>query len=231
MTNIKQAIRDGKPVTLVRMTFNSPKLVEFVAQMGFDAVLIDCEHTSAGVERVEEMVRAARASNIAAIVRPEMLNDAIITRYLDCRADGIMAPHIDDAAAAERLCDIVRYARPQTWQDLFLIAMIESTQAIDNLDSILKVPEIDVFFVARVDLGKSMGRSGLKNDPVVREMVDRTVNAISVAGRAPGAGGDIDNVENMVRLGAKLVFVNVDDLLRHGAELYLQRMTACSQPQ
>src|SRR5262245_58360833 len=125
MAAIKQTIRDGKPVILVRMTFNSPKLVEFVAQLGFDTVLIDCEHTSAGVERVEEMVRAARASGIAAIVRPEMLNDAIITRYLDCRADGIMAPHIDDVAAAERFCEIVRYARPQTWQELLLVAMIE----------------------------------------------------------------------------------------------------------
>jgi 2-keto-3-deoxy-L-rhamnonate aldolase RhmA len=231
MTKIKQAIREGRSVTLVRMTFNSPKLVEFVAQMGFDAVLIDCEHTSAGVERVEEMVRAARASGIAAIVRPEMLSDAIITRYLDCKADGIMAPHIDDVAAAERLCEIVRYARPQTWQELLLIAMIESTQAVDNLDSILKVQEIDVFFLARVDLGKSMGRGGLKNDPVVREAVDRAVSVISAAGRVPGAGGDIENVENTMRLGAKLVFVNVDDLLRYGSELYLERITTRSRPQ
>jgi 4-hydroxy-2-oxoheptanedioate aldolase len=154
MTAIKQAIHGGKPVTLVRMTFNSPKLVEFIGQIGFDAVLIDCEHTSAGVECVEEMVRAARASGIAAIVRPEMLNEAIITRYLDCKADGIMAPHIDDAASAERLCKIVRHARPQTSQDLVLVAMIESRQGIQNLDEILKVQEIDAFFLARVDLSK-----------------------------------------------------------------------------
>jgi 2-keto-3-deoxy-L-rhamnonate aldolase RhmA len=222
MTKIKQALRDGKPITLVRMTFNSPKLVEFVAQMGFDAVLIDCEHTSASVERVEEMVRAARASGIAAIVRPEMLNDAIITRYLDCRADGIMAPHIDDAAAAERLGEVVRYARPQTWQDLLLIAMIESGQAIDNLDAILKVRGIDVFFLARVDLGKSLGRSGMKNDPIVRDVVERAVGVIATAGRAAGAGGDIDNAADMVRCGAKLIFIGVDDLLRYGCEAYLQ---------
>ena len=112
MKNPKEKIRNGKAITMVRMAFNSPKMVEFIGQLGFDSVLIDCEHTSASVERVEEMVRAARASGIAAIVRPEKLDDAIITRYLDCKADGIMAPHIDDAAAATRLCEGCASARP-----------------------------------------------------------------------------------------------------------------------
>jgi 2-keto-3-deoxy-L-rhamnonate aldolase RhmA len=226
MTTIKQAIRGGKPITLVRMTFNSPRMVEFIAQMGFDAVLIDCEHTSAGVERVEEMVRAARASGIAAIVRPEMLSDAIITRYLDCKADGIMAPHVDDVASAERLGEIVRYARPQTWQDLLLVAMIESKRAIENLDAILNVQGIDVFFLARVDLSKSLGLGAAKDHPTVRTIVDDAVRRISAAGLMPGAAGDIENVAAAIQRGVRLIFVNVDDLLRYGCETYLERMRA-----
>jgi 2-keto-3-deoxy-L-rhamnonate aldolase RhmA len=223
MSKIKQALRDGKHVTMVRMGFNSPKMVEFIGQLGFDAVLIDCEHTSASVERVEEMVRAARVANIAAIVRPEMLNDAIITRYLDCKADGIMAPHIDDAASARRLCEIVRYARPQSYKDLLLVAMIESKQAIDNLDEILTVEDIDILFLARVDLSKSLGFGGAKHHPAVRKMVDDAVAHIRAKGRIAGAAGDLDNVATVVEQGAKLIFVSVEDLVRHGCEVYLDR--------
>jgi 4-hydroxy-2-oxoheptanedioate aldolase len=152
-----------------------------------------------------------------------MLDDAIITRYLDCKADGIMAPHIDDAAAARRLCEIVKYARPQTHQDLLLVAMIESKQAIENLDDILKVEGIDAFFLARVDLSKSLGFGGVKHHPDVRKTIDDAIGRIIARGRIAGAAGDIDNVATVIEQGAKLIFIVVEDLLRFGCETYLDR--------
>jgi 4-hydroxy-2-oxoheptanedioate aldolase len=227
MTKIKEKWRRGEPVFLVRMAFNSPKMVEFIAQFGFDAVLIDCEHTSASVSCVEEMVRAARASGIAAIVRPEILNESIITRYLDCKADGIMAPHVDDAAGAKMLCSIVKYARPLNYQDLVLIAMIESKQAIENLDDILAVDGIDSFFLARVDLSKSLGLGGDKKSEIVRKVVDAAVARISAKGLIAGAAGDMDNVADVIARGARLIFVTVEDMVRYGCETYLK---AVGQP-
>lgn len=228
MNKMKQALKAGKPVTMVRMGFNSPKMVEFIGQLGFDSVLIDCEHTSASVACVEEMVRAARASGITAIVRPEMLEDAIVTRYLDCRADGIMAPHIDNAAAAMRLCEIVKYARPQTYQDLLLVAMIESKDGIDKLDEIVGVDGIDVAFLARVDLSKSLGLGGAKNHPIVRKAVDEAIRRIVAINGIAGAAGDIDNVQDVVERGARLIFVTIEDLLRHGCDAYLRQIGASS---
>ncbi len=70
------------------------------------------------------MARAARAGGISAIVRPEKLDEALVTRYLDCKVAGLMIPHVNDAATARSIVEMVRYAQPATHQDLLLIAML-----------------------------------------------------------------------------------------------------------
>jgi len=211
---------------MVNLSFNSPNLVEYLASLGFDAVMLDCEHTSASVERIEELARAARASGIAAIVRPEKLDDALITRYLDCNIAGIIVPHVDDAAAARRVVEIVRYARPDSHQDLVIIAMLESAAAVANIDEILAVEGIDVFFLARVDLSKSLGWGGDKRHPEVRATVDRLIAHIQAAGRHAGAAGDFDQVPDIVRQGVSLVFVGTKSLMEPGARAYLDKVSS-----
>lgn len=214
---------------MVNLTFNSPNLVEYLGSLGFDAVMIDCEHTSASVERVEELARAARAASISAIVRPEKLDEALISRYLDCKVAGIIVPHVDDAAAARRLVEIVRYARPDTHQDLVIIAMLESAAAVAHVDHILEVDGIDVLFLARVDLSKSMGYRGDKRHPEVRATVDRLIARIRAAGRQVGAAGDFDQVEEIVAQGAHLIFVGMKSLIEPGAREYLEKLASAHE--
>ena len=87
MNNLKQILRDDRLVIMVNLMFNSANLVEYLGGLGFEAVMLDCEHSSASVERIEELSRAARAAGISAIVRPEKLDEALITRYLDCKVE------------------------------------------------------------------------------------------------------------------------------------------------
>jgi 4-hydroxy-2-oxoheptanedioate aldolase len=211
MTLLKQRLATGGPAVMVNLSFNSPLLVEHLAGLGFDAVMIDCEHTSASVERVEELARAARATGIAAIVRPEKLDDALIT-------------HVDDASAARKMVEIVRYARPDSHQKLVLVAMIESKSAVTQIDEILGVEGIDVFFLARVDLSKSLGFGGDKRHPQVRSTVDGLIARIRASGRQAGAAGDYDQVEDIVAQGVSLVFVGTKALLEPGARSYLDKV-------
>lgn len=224
MHKFKQTLTSGGSAVLVNLMFNSPNLVEYLGQLGFEAVMLDCEHTSASVERIEELARAARAAGIAAIVRPEKLDEALITRYLDCRIAGIMVPHVDDAATARRIVEMVRYAQPTGWQDLLIIAMLESKEAVDNIDEILAVEGIDVFFLARVDLSKSLGHKGDKHHPEVRAVVDRLIARIGAAGRVAGAAGDFDMVETIAAQGARMIFVSTKGLLEPGARTYRARL-------
>ncbi|MGE0802614.1 MAG: HpcH/HpaI aldolase/citrate lyase family protein [Lautropia sp.] len=229
MPGLKQVLAGGGTAVLVNLTFNSPNLVEYLAALGFDAVMLDCEHTSASVERIEELARAARASGIAAVVRPEKFDEALVTRYLDCKVDGIMVPHVDDAATARRIVDAVRYALPDRHQEITIIVMLESVTAIANLDEILAVEGIDVFFLARVDLSKSMGHGGDKQHPDVVGTVSRSIARIRAAGRHAGAGGDYGVVSGIVEQGARLVFVGTRGLLEPGARAYLDMVSRASK--
>jgi len=222
MNRLKEILAGGGKAVMVNLMFNSPNLVEYLAQLGFEAVMLDCEHTSASVERIEELARAARAAGIAAIVRPEKLDEALITRYLDCRVAGIMVPHVDDAATARQIVDIVRYARPKDWQDILIIAMLESKSAVGNIDEILAVEGIDVFFLARVDLSKSLGYQGDKDHPEVRKVVDHLIERIRAVGKHPGAAGDYDMVARIAQ-SAQLIYVSTKGLLEPGARTYRER--------
>ena len=68
---LKAKLRAGEHRDLCHSSHPSPSLVERLAERGFDAVLIDCEHGSVGRDQVEEMSRAAALAGTAAIIRPE----------------------------------------------------------------------------------------------------------------------------------------------------------------
>ena len=120
--------RDGV-VVVVNPDHPSPSLTEFVAGLGFDGVFVDCEHGMATIEQVQEnMCLAARAAGVQSIVRPESDAPFLVTRYLDAGAGGVMVPHIDTAAAARRVVDTVRYARPKDHADKVVIAIVSRSR-------------------------------------------------------------------------------------------------------
>ena len=219
MVSLKETM-GVRPITTVYNTFNTPSLVEFIATLGFDAVIVDCEHSSASFETVENMVRAARASGIAAIIRPEKLDRALIARYLESKPSGLMLPLVHDADMARRFVEIVRYAAPER-EDLLLIAMLESEEGLANLEEIAAVEGIDVLFFARVDLSKSMGIPNGKLDPRVRAAIDKAIARTLASGKIAGAAGDFDNAGDVLEQGARLLFLGTKAVFQHGAAAYL----------
>ncbi len=223
MPKLKQLLSTGQTAMMENPGFASPGLVEYLGELGFEAVMLDCEHIASSVERIEEMARAARAAGISSIVRPEMLHEAIVTRYLDCKIDGIMVPHIHTAEEAQQIVDIVRYARPSTHQDTVIIAMIESVDGVNNLPKILAVKGIDAYFLARNDLSKTMGLGGDKNHPEVIKVVQQATKQILGAGKIVGGAGDWDQVDAVIAAGMKLIYLPGKMLLSQAAKIYRKR--------
>lgn len=228
MSSLRE-LMEVRPITMAYNAFNAPTLVEFVATLGFDSIVIDCEHSSASFETVENMVRAARASGIGAVVRPEKLDRALIARYLESKPAGLMLPLVHDADMARRFVEIVRYCAPER-DDLLMIAMLESEEALAKLEDIAGVEGIDVLFFARVDLSKSMGIRNGKHDPRVRSAIDAAIARTLAAGRHAGAAGDFDNAQDVLERGARLLFVGTKTLLQHGASAYMEQVKDRLQP-
>lgn len=186
MSRAKEKLRTGGTVLVFNSNVPSPALVEHAGSLGFDVAFIDCEHGSADFERVEDLARAARAGGMTSILRPWSAEPGLVTRYLDCGAGGIQFPAIDTPQAAQCAVEIVRNARGDDFDDTLVTAMIESTQALANIERIVAVPGIDAFVVGLADLVRSLGHADDPRHPDVRKAIDAIVAACMRAGAVAG---------------------------------------------
>ena len=224
VNQFKEKLNRDEVVVVVNPDHPSPSLTEFVAGLGFDGVFIDCEHGMATIERVQEMCRAARAAGVQSVVRPESDAPFLITRYLDAGAGGVMVPHIDTAAAARQIVETVRYARPKDHQDKVIIAMIEFLTAITNLNEILSVDGVDVFFVGPNDLSHSMGYPAQMHHPEVRAMVKTVAAQIRAGGKVPGTLVISDTAAEFVAAGCRYLYEHANSFIVTGATDFKRRL-------
>ena len=181
MNKAKEKLRNGGTVMVFNPNFPSPALVEHAGELGFDVAFIDCEHGSADFERAEELARAARAAGMTSLARPWTNERAVVTRFLDCGVGGIQFPGIEDAAAAREAVAIVRAARGKRFDDTLVVAMIESTTAIQNLREIVAVEGLDAVVIGLADLASDLGHAGDHQHPAVRAAVHQIIGIASAA--------------------------------------------------
>jgi 4-hydroxy-2-oxoheptanedioate aldolase len=110
---------------------------------------------------------------------------------------------------------------------LLVIPMVEETEAVNNLDAILKVSGVDVLHVASSDLGQSMGNPGAA---AVRQVMRAVIPRIRAGGKLVGVGGnspsDAAGIAEFIKLGANFVTISSLGLLRLGAEDFRKRVQA-----
>src|SRR5690606_3234181 len=82
---------------------------EILGQIGYDFVVFDQEHAPLDASALDMMILAARAANVAGIVRVASADPAMIQTVLDCGATGVMVPHVSSAETARRIARACRY--------------------------------------------------------------------------------------------------------------------------
>ena len=219
MNKAKGKLRRGDTLLVFNPDFPSPGLVEYAGGLGFDVALIDCEHGSAGFERVEELGRAARAAGMTSLLRPWSNDPALITRYLDCGVGGLQLPHVEDAPTARALIETVRAARGPGFDDTLLAAMIESGAAVDNLAEIVAVEGLDAIVIGMADLARSLGHAGDAKHADVQRAVDRII-ATTRASRRVVAGFNLHQWEEgraLMDKGVRWFTIHARTMLGRGA--------------
>jgi 4-hydroxy-2-oxoheptanedioate aldolase len=244
-TRLKEKLAAGRPATVIAPPASSASLVELLGHQGFDGVFLDCEHGPAGWEDVEHMVRAAELTGFSSVVRVQSNDAATITRALDRGPSGIQVPHVNTRAEAEAAVqhamfaplghrgwsggrgalgvDPNDYARVANEQTLVAI-MLEEVEALDNLDEILKVDHIDVFFVAPGDLAQSMGLPGQMTHPRVISAIEDALRRIRAAGRVSGTLTTPAMLDRHLELGVLFLYVGLGSLLNPTAAEFVQRV-------
>ncbi len=247
----KEKLAQGEVVFGGIISGFAPEIVELLAHIGFDFVFLDCEHGPMSYDQVEQMVRAAEAAGITPLARIPDHQDSTILRYLDRGVQGIIVPHVNTAAEAERITQAARYfpqghrgaaggrahdfnvhapaVETRRWlnEHLLVIPMCEELEAVANLDDLLAVPGVDAIHCAASDLGQSMGDAPIAE---VRSVMREVIGRVRAAGKHAGAGGsspsDPRAVAELIDAGANFITISALGLLRLGAEQFLSEVRA-----
>jgi len=244
---MKEKLRAGEPAFGVSVMIPSPQIVEMIGAAGFDWVLLDCEHGALTLESVELMSMAAEACGITAIARPVTRSPEHILQVLDRGVMGVQVPHVNTAEDARQVVAAVKYhplgsrglaagTRAAVYDshgtladhvkaanDATLIAIqIEEAAAVRNLDALLKVGDIDVFFVGPSDLSQSMGHPGNPKAPAVAEAILTSFRKTVAAGRTPGTPATAESVREALDQGVRYIYTHLPRLLSGSAKAYLK---------
>ena len=244
---MKAKLARGEPALGCSIMFPAPQLVEMLAFAGFDWVLLDCEHGSLSPADVEVMAMAADAAGITPIGRPATNRPEDIMRVMDRGVAGVQIPHVDTAEIARRSVAAVKFGptsvrglaagtRPDRWgfsggaaaftaqanAESLVVVQIESQTAVGNVEEILRVEGIDVFFVGPSDLSQSMGHPGDAKAPRVAAAIASVTRAIVDAGKTPGTPATADSVADVIGAGNRYIYTHVPKLIGAGATAFLQ---------
>jgi 4-hydroxy-2-oxoheptanedioate aldolase len=244
---MKEKLKAGKPALGCSLMFPSPQIVEMLGYAGFDWVLLDCEHGSLSPADVEVMAMAADAVGITAIARPRTNSNADIQGVMDRGVMGVQVPHINTAEDARRAVSAVKFGpgagrglaagtRPDQWglgakmadftaaanaQSLVCV-QLEHELAVRNVDDILKVEGVDVFFIGPSDLSQSMGHPGNASAPAVAAAIAETRARIVAAKKIAGMPATTDNVAALIGSDVRYIYTHLPKLLGAGTAAFLK---------
>jgi 4-hydroxy-2-oxoheptanedioate aldolase len=244
---MKEMIARGEAALGVSLMIPSPQLVEMMAYAGFDWVLLDCEHGSLSLGDVELMAMAADAAGITAIARPKSNAAADVQSVLDRGVAGVQIPHVNSAADAHAALAAVKFGsgagrglaagtRPDRWglgktmpdfaaeanARSLVCVQLEHEEAIRNVEEIVAVDGIDVFFIGPSDLSQSMGFPGDPKAPPVAAAIDRALAVIRNAGKAPGLPATTETLPDVLAKGCRYVYTHAPKIIGAGASAFLR---------
>ena len=174
---IKELWDNNQPVVNGWASIANTFSAEILAASGFDSVTMDMQHGLVGYQKVVEMLQAVSGYNITPMVRVPWNDPSMVMRCLDAGAYGIICPMVNTKEECEKFVSACRYAprgnrsfgpaRAKIYggddyleyadNTLLNFAMIETSEAVDNLDKILSVEELDAVYVGPSDLAITMG--------------------------------------------------------------------------
>jgi 4-hydroxy-2-oxoheptanedioate aldolase len=228
-------------------------VVELLASCGFDWICVDLQHGFAGLSDLLPMVQAASITQTPVLVRVPRLDAGLIGRALDAGAIGVIVPMVNSAAQAREAVRACRYPPEgeRSWGPARLaladpaygreranarvqcLVMVETLEAVRNLDEIAAVPGVDAVFVGPSDLAVDMGLAP-RRGPIAGQHA-ATLAAIPGACQQHGtpAGifcGTFPAVTQFAELGYTILAAATDAaLIRAGATEGLQLLRTRAQ--
>jgi 4-hydroxy-2-oxoheptanedioate aldolase len=231
---LKQLWEGGKPAVNGWLAIPSGFSAEVMAQAGWDSVTVDLQH---GVQDYQSMVacfQAMQSHPVLPMVRVPWSEPGIVGKVLDAGAYGVICPMVNTADEARAFVSYCRYPpagkrsngpiragiygvgttyQSTANQEVLCLPMVETQEAVDNLDAILDVPGIDAVYIGPSDLGFSMGLPPVldREEQVIMDIYGRILEGT----RRRGLGacvhcGSPAYAARMIAMGFNLVTISND---------------------
>ena len=250
--SLARRLRAGETVFSGWCMMGAPIVAETLGREGFPAVVLDAQHGLWDITSLIAGIGGVHHAGSAPFVRVPLADFALVSRALDFGAEGIIAPMINDADDARQFAAAAKYLplgersfgppratmlqgqMPATDylsaanDGTLTFAMIETPEALENVEVIAATPGIDALFIGPYDL--STARSGGKAQdieaPAVNAAIDKICAAAIKAGKIPGIYcRDAQRALDMAKRGFRFMTVGSDfSLVREGSATALKKL-------
>jgi len=205
---------------------------EAMSKMGWDSLTVDLQHGLNSYETSIPIIQSI-SHNTIPLARVPWNDPGIIMKMLDLGVLGIIAPMINNKKDCEKFVSYCRYPPlgqrsfgpiqaqlkyggeyfEKANENIICIAMIETKEAVKNLDEILSVPTLDGVYIGPADMSISYGlkpKFDITEDPII-ENINLIVKKAKEYKKIAGIhNGTTAYAKKMIDLGYKFVTVSSD---------------------
>lgn len=226
---------------------------ETMAQQGWDSLTIDLQHGVVDYAGMIGMLQAISTTPTVPVVRVPWLEPGVLMKTLDAGAYAVICPMVNTREDAQKLVAYTHYAprgmrsfgpvRASLYggadyfdcanETVVRFAMIETAQAVENLDAILSVEGLDAVYIGPSDLSISLGcrPSFDELEPKAADAVDHILARAKAHGLVAGIhNGSTDAALARITRGFQFVTISSDArLMAAGAQQVVGRMRSALQ--
>ena len=234
--DIKNKLNEGGRVFGTMINFiEGARWAPAFSSKALDYVIIDSEHGPISFETAQQMAIVCESRGVSPVMRIGSINESDILKALDIGVHCIQIPNVKSINDVNKIVKYCKYP-PQgergfspftragnysinnstkltdSSNENTLIAInIEGEDAIQNIDKILKVEEIDIIFIGLFDLSKAIGMPGDVEHPKVQDYLRLLTNKIIDSGKYPGTiSTSEEKISSFLDLGIKYIVHLVD---------------------
>jgi 4-hydroxy-2-oxoheptanedioate aldolase len=229
--------RDQVVASMIVRLVRTVEIAQIARTVGFDTFYVDMEHNSFSFDTTGQLCMAGLAVGISPFVRVPSIAPHHISRALDGGALGVIAPHVQSARDAESVVRAAKFAplgnrsiagglphlqfrtfsaaeAIETLNEVtMLVIMIESAEALAEVDKIAAVEGVDLLLIGTNDLCSSLGIPGQLDHDKVRSAYAKAMEACRKYGKHLGVGGLSAYPRlagDFVKMGARYVSTGTD---------------------
>ena len=235
MDKVREAAAAGRAAIGSWIAIGEGIAAEAMGRAGFDFVALDGQHGGIDMRNLADTLRAVELGGTQTLVRVPWCEPDQIMRVLDLGAGGVIVPMVSTAEQARIAAQAVHYpplgirsfgpvrsyySADGSKPEPLCFVMIETAEAMQNLDAIAGTPGVHGLFVGPVDLALSLGLGlSFEMSQEVLDAVDDVVRVCAWQNLIPGcAAMSLDNARDLARRGMKFLPVGSDaGFLRQGA--------------